>query len=154
VAFLLAQLGHHASDLFARRIDVLDLSPAQAGILRLLSAEPGPSQQALSARLGLLPSRVVAFVDDLEERGYLERRRNRDDRRLYALFLTPAGEQLMGRLSAIAREHEQDITSGLSVDQRRTLSQLLSLLAEQRGLTPGVHPGYRSMGGSDGSMNG
>jgi DNA-binding MarR family transcriptional regulator len=76
VAFLLAQLGHHAAELFAEQIATIDLTPPHAGILRAIASEPGPSQQALSGQLGLLPSRVVAYVDELEDRGYVERRRN------------------------------------------------------------------------------
>ena len=73
VAFLLAQIGHHAAGLFAERMEQLDLTPPHAGILRAIAAEPGRSQQALSRQLGLLPSRVVAYVDELEDRGYVER---------------------------------------------------------------------------------
>ena len=146
VAFLLAQLGHHAAEKFSERIAVLDLTPPHAGILRAVAAAPGRSQQALSTQLGLLPSRVVAFVDDLEDRGYLERRPNPDDRRQYALYLTAAGKELMGKLSRLARQHDRAITSGLSESQRAQLYDLLATLATQQGLTPGIHPGYRRLG--------
>jgi len=146
VAFLLAQLGHHAAERFAERISTLDVTPPQAGILRALATEPGRSQQALAEQLGLFPSRVVTFIDDLEQRGYLERRRNTNDRRLYALYLTDAGEQLMGRLAEIGKAHEDDITAGLTQQQRSQFRSLLTTLAERQGLTPGVHPGYRTLG--------
>jgi DNA-binding MarR family transcriptional regulator len=146
VAFLLAQLGQHATGLFAERIAALNLNPPQAGILRAISIEPGRSQQALSEQLGLLPSRVVSFVDDLEERGLVERRRNPTDRRQHALYLAPAGEDLMRELSVVGRQHEQQITAGLTAEQRATLLELLSAVVARQGLTPGVHPGYRSLG--------
>ncbi|HZA12511.1 MarR family transcriptional regulator [Mycobacterium sp.] len=146
VAFLLAQLGQHAAQQFAERISALGLTPPHAGILRAIARHPGASQQALSGRLGLLPSRVVAYVDELEDRGYVERRRNPDDRRLHALHLTPSGEQLMKQLSELVRQHERGLTAGLSAAQRRTLNDLLGTLARQQGLTPGVHPGYRTLG--------
>ena len=146
VAFLLAQLGHHAAERFSDRIAALDLTPPHAGILRAVAAAPGRSQQALSTQLGLLPSRVVAFVDDLEDRGYLERRPNPDDRRQYALYLTAEGKELMGKVSRIARQHDRAITGGLSDSQRAELRELLATLAAQQGLTPGIHPGYRRLG--------
>jgi DNA-binding MarR family transcriptional regulator len=145
IAFLLAQVGQSAADLFADRISSIGLTPQQAGILRVIAREPGQSQQALSTHLGLLPSRVVAFVDDLEERGYVERRSNPADRRLHALFLSPEGEELMKRLSTLAREHEQQLTAGLSPQQRSALQEALQLIADQHNLSPGVHPGYRSL---------
>jgi DNA-binding MarR family transcriptional regulator len=146
VAFLLAQLGYHAAELFAERIAPLGLNPPQAGILRAIAAEPGRSQQALSQQLNVLPSRVVAFVDDLESRGYVERRRNPDDRRLHALYLTTSGKRLMQKLSELARMHEREVTAGLNDKQRGELRELLGRLASQAGLTPHVHPGYRGIG--------
>jgi DNA-binding MarR family transcriptional regulator len=146
VALLLAQLGHHAAERFSERIASLDLTPPHAGILRAIAAAPGRSQQALSSQLHLLPSRIVAFVDDLEERGYVERRPNPDDRRQYALYLTPAGKGLMRKLSRLVRQHEHAVTGSLNVTQRTQLQILLTKLAEQQGLTPGVSPGYRRLG--------
>jgi DNA-binding MarR family transcriptional regulator len=146
IAFLLAQLGQHAADRFAARIAELDLIPPQAGILRAIAIEPGRSQQALSEQLGLLPSRVVAFVDDLEQRGYVERRRSTADRRLNALVLTAKGVQLMAEIGEVAKAHEAEITAGLSRAERVSLMESLAALAARHQLTPGVHPGYKSMG--------
>jgi DNA-binding MarR family transcriptional regulator len=145
VAFLLAQLGHHATTLFAERVATVGLTPPHAGILRAVAAEPGRSQQALSAQLGMLPSRVVVYVDELEERGYVERRANPKDRRLYALHLTAAGKRLLRKLSQLARDHEAQLTAALDPEQRDALRSLLTTVARQQGLTPHVHPGYRTL---------
>ena len=146
VAFLLAQLGHHAATQFAQQMAAVDLTPPHAGILRAIASGPGGSQQALSEQLGLLPSRVVAYVDDLEDRGYVERRRNPDDRRLHALHLTASGKKLISKISDLARQHERRVTAGLDAEQRATLRGLLAALAQERGLTPHVHPGFRNLG--------
>jgi DNA-binding MarR family transcriptional regulator len=146
VAFLLAQLGHHAATLFAEQMATIELGPPHAGILRAIDAEPGRSQQALSAQLGMLPSRVVVYVDELEDRGYVERRRNPDDRRLHALHLTAAGKKLVRKLSELARQHELRLTAALNAEQRDALRGLLATVAQQQGLTPHVHPGYRTLG--------
>jgi DNA-binding MarR family transcriptional regulator len=146
VAFLLSQLGHRSAAVFADLIGSVDLTPPHAGILRVIAAEPGQSQQALSDRLDLLPSRVVAYVDDLEERGYLERRRNPDDRRLHALYLTAAGKKMLTRIGELSRRHERLMTSGLTAEERNSLRELLAAVAQRQGLTPHVHPGYRNLG--------
>ena len=146
VAFLLSQLGHRSASVFADLIASVDLTPPHAGILRAIASEPGRSQQALSGQLGLLPSRVVAYVDELEDRGYVERRRNPDDRRLHALYLTAAGKKIMSKIGELGRQHERLMTAGLDTGQRDTLRRLLSAVAERQGLTPHVHPGYRTLG--------
>jgi DNA-binding MarR family transcriptional regulator len=146
VAFLLSQLGHRSASVFADLIATIDLTPPHSGILRAIAFEPGRSQQALSGQLGLLPSRVVAYVDELEERGYVERRRNPDDRRLHALYLTASGKKIITKIGELARQHERLMTAGLDSAQRDTLRQLLSLVAENQGLTPHIHPGFRNLG--------
>jgi DNA-binding MarR family transcriptional regulator len=145
VAFLLAQLGAYAAERFGERAAALDFSRPQAGLLRLISREPGQSQQAVARRLGTPPSRLVALVDGLEERGLIERRRNPGDRRNYALHLTAAGERAMADLSQAAMEHEQATSAPLTEAERTQLSKLLGKLAAAHGLVPGVHPGYRNL---------
>lgn len=146
-AFLLAQLGAHAASQFAERLKVLDLAPAEAGILRLLRMAAGLSQQELAARLRIHPSRLVAILDSLEKRGLVERRANPDDRRLYSLHLTQCGGETLGKIGMVAREHQEALLSALSREERDTLGGLLQRIADQQGLVRGVHPGYQRMGG-------
>ncbi|NOQ99808.1 winged helix-turn-helix transcriptional regulator [Mycolicibacterium fortuitum] len=148
VAFLLAQLGHRAAALFAEQMTTLELTPPHAGILRAIGGQPGLSQQSLSTQLDLLPSRVVSYVDDMEDRGYVERRRNPDDRRLHALYLSTAGKKMLRRIGELARRHDERVTAGLDPAQRETLHTLLQTLALQHELTPHVHPGFRNLGRS------
>lgn len=148
VSFLLRQVGYHAAALFGDRIATLGLTPPHAGILRAISVEPGRSQQALSAYLGLVPSRLVAYIDDLEQLDYVERRRNPTDRRLHALYLTAGGKGVMRKLATLARQDDNHLSAGLDIDQFGTLYRLLATMAAQQGLTPHVHPGFRALAGT------
>ncbi|MTE17057.1 MarR family winged helix-turn-helix transcriptional regulator [Nocardia aurantiaca] len=143
VGFLLAQVGAFAANRFAERTATLDLTPAQAGLLRLLIAQPGRSQRELADELGMPPSRFVQFADKLEERGLIERKRNPDDRRQHALHLTPKGRATLGELAAVAREAEETLCRSLTSEEHQQLSELLVRIAADQGLTPGVHPGYK-----------
>lgn len=145
-AFLLAQLGAHAASQFAERMKVINLTPGDAGILRLLRVSAGLSQQELAVKLGIHPSRLVAILDNLEKQGFVERRPNPDDRRLYSLHLTAGGEETLGKIGRIAREHQEALLVALTQEERQTLGALLLRLADEQGLTRGVHPGYRLMG--------
>ena len=145
IAFLVAQLGAYAAERFGERAAALDFTRPQAGLLRLIDREPGQSQQAVARRLGTPPSRLVALVDGLEQRGLIERRRNPGDRRNYALHPTAAGEQAMAALSRVSLEHEQAISAPLTQAERAQLSKLLGKLAAAHGLVPGIHPGYRNL---------
>src|ERR1700727_102570 len=145
-AFLLAQLGAHAASQFAERLEVLELTPPDAGILRLLRVAAGPSQQELAAKLQIHPSRLVAVLDNLERRGLVERRANPDDRRLYSLHLTKDGGEALERIGKVAREHQDALLTVLNQEERDELANLLLKIADQQGLVRGVHPGYQRMG--------
>jgi DNA-binding MarR family transcriptional regulator len=145
-AFLLSQLGAHAAAQFTERLGVLDLTPAEAGILRLLRIEAGLSQQELATRLQIHPSRLVAFLDDLEKQGFVERRANPHDRRLYSLHLTKNGGEVLEKIGKVARDHQDALLSALSKEERDALAALLLKIADQQGLVRGVHPGYRRLG--------
>jgi DNA-binding MarR family transcriptional regulator len=150
-AFLLAQLGAYASGQFAKRLEPLGLTPAHAGIFRIMAANPGLSQQELAAKLGMYASRLVAVIDDLEKRGFIERQPSNSDRRLYALHLTKAGKEQLSAIGAIAREHGRDLLEALSDEERSTLTALLDRVADSKGLPKGVHPGYRNLPDGSGS---
>lgn len=145
-AFLLAQVGAYAATQFAERLAGLQLSPPDAGILRLLRMAAGISQQELSAKLQIHPSRLVAMLDNLEQRKLVERRPNPQDRRLYSLHLTKDGSEILERIGKLAREHQDALLSTLSGDERGKLTELLHRVANAQGLTLGVHPGYQRLG--------
>jgi DNA-binding MarR family transcriptional regulator len=141
VAFLLSQLGHHSSRLWRERLAPLGLDPRHAMLLRRLAAEEGRSQQALGEALQIPPSRMVALVDGLEQRGLLRRRPSPNDRRVRTLHLTQEGRRLLGTIMEISLQHEQQLTTGLQPAEREQLITLLSRLAAAQGLAEGVHPG-------------
>lgn len=97
--------------------------------------------------LGMLPSRLVTHIDDLEERGLLERRDNPEDRRLYALRLTDQGAKTMTAIGRISHAHDAAICAALSEQERQHLWSFLSRIADEQGLTPGVHPGFALVAG-------
>lgn len=146
-AFLLSQVGMHSSRLWRERMGELGLDPRHVVLLRLVGAEEGRSQLALGNQMGLPPSRMVAFVDELERLGLLERRANPDDRRVRALYLTAKGRQTLEAVMKMSAEHEKELTSGLSEPQVKRLRHLLSRMVEEQGLTPGVHPGVSVLDG-------
>ncbi|HEY2039308.1 MAG TPA: MarR family transcriptional regulator [Edaphobacter sp.] len=140
--FLIAQVGAYAAMRFAEALKPHGFTPHDAGILRLLSVSPGLSQQQMAQRLRIYASRLVGVLDDLQQRGWIERRPSAVDRRFYELYLTKEGEAALQTISQVARKHHADLFSSLTEQERSTLAAMLRRVAEQQGLTAGVHPGY------------
>lgn len=149
-AFLLAQVGAQAAKRFGERLEPLGMTPPQAGILWMLARFGGLSQRDLAERLAIHPSRLVALLDEMETAGLLVREANSADRRLYSLHLTAAGKERMAELGRLARLHNEALCGALTSEERIQLETLLGKIAQDQGLTPGVHPGYSSMGKREG----
>jgi DNA-binding MarR family transcriptional regulator len=145
VAFLLSQVGGHALYAFEELLSTMELKPHHAGLLRMLGANPGLSQQELSDLFGVFPSRLVLLLDQLETRRLIERRDHHSDRRSYRLHLTNAGRQALARIGRLTRELENDLCGSLSDMERETLTSLLERIVTQQNITPAVHPAYRKL---------
>src|SRR5262245_30692684 len=94
LGFLLSQVGVYAARRFAQRIAALDLQPPLFRVLNAVDFAEGQSQQAIGEAIGAPPSRMVAIVDELEQRGLVDRRPHPSDRRIRALYLTDDGREL------------------------------------------------------------
>jgi len=147
-AFLLSQLGAHSAENFRRKISHLGLTPPHAGILRLIANTPACNQLTLAKTLRVLPSRMVILLDDLTDRGLVERKRSTRDRRHSELVLTKKGERVLQKLRKLAAEHESDLLAALTKKEREQLAAIGRKIVQQQGLTRDVHPGYRRLGRS------
>jgi DNA-binding MarR family transcriptional regulator len=141
LAFLLSQVGTYAARRFSQRIGEVDLHPPLFRVLNVVDVAEGQSQQAIGEAIGAPASRMVAIVDELEQRGLVERRPHPSDRRIRALYLTGEGRKLLARGRRIAAEHEEELTRGISEPDRKRLVVLLQKVVEEQGIGPGVHPG-------------
>ena len=142
VGFTLSTLGFAVSAGFAERLAPLGIEPRDFALLRGVGAAEGSSQQAVGERLGIPPSRMVGFVDALEQRGLLERRAHPEDRRARALHLTGAGRALLQEGFAVAVAFEYELRSGLGAGEREQLLDLLAEVTAALGLRPGVHAAH------------
>jgi DNA-binding MarR family transcriptional regulator len=145
-AFLLAQIGSHAAGRYGERVAKLGLTPAHSGILHIVGGTPGLTQTALANMLGIVPSRLVALLDELDSLGLTERRRDDEDRRRHALALTEEGRKTLQTVGEISREHQHALLAALSASEREVLRDLLQRIADEQGLMRNVHPGYRTLG--------
>jgi DNA-binding MarR family transcriptional regulator len=141
VGFLISKLGFYSSMRFAEALEPLDIQPSHFALLRFVSVAEGQSQQALGEALKIPPSRIVALVDEVEERGLVERRQNPQDRRANALHLTAKGRRLLERAMEIATAYEDALFASLNDDERAQLLELLRRVAADQDLPIGVHPG-------------
>jgi DNA-binding MarR family transcriptional regulator len=99
--------------------------PRDAAVLATLQALGPLSQQELSKGLNVNRTVMVKLIDGLEARGFVERVRNPQDRRAYALHATPAGLASMAAMLPQIVRSEAELTANLSDAEHERLNALL-----------------------------
>ena len=123
--FLLNWLGRN----FAALLEPYGFHPREFGVLTVIARRPGVTQQELAAMSAVDPATMVAVLDELEARGLAERRRVPEDRRKYAISLTPAGEEMLETLGREARAAGAGFFGRLTSAENAELRRLLRKLA-------------------------
>jgi DNA-binding MarR family transcriptional regulator len=130
-AFLLKRLGFVSKDRSIAAYDAMGLHPYHHAVLAVLEAGPPETQASIADTLGYDRGQLVGLLDELEEKGLLERRRDPDDRRRHIVSLTPTGKKTLAKLRATAARIEEELLAPLSSTEREELHGLLRKLAEQ-----------------------
>lgn len=129
--FLLKRLGMSAKERsFQAYEDLSGLHPYHHAILAVLDEGSRETQGAIADALGYDKGQLVGLLDDLEERGLVERQRDPSDRRRQIVRMTAAGRKTLAELRQLHRRLEQDFLAPLDEDERRQLHVLLQRLAE------------------------
>ncbi|MFF2840584.1 MarR family winged helix-turn-helix transcriptional regulator [Paenarthrobacter sp. NPDC057981] len=107
----------------------LDLKVRSYAVLALASTTDGPSQREIAEYLCLDPSRIVAIVDELEQRDLVRRTPDPRDRRTKVVRSTKSGQALYRLGAEAVRKAEEFSLRALSFDERNTLRELLRKIA-------------------------
>jgi len=127
--FLLKRLGFTAKERSLQGYEELGLHPYHYAILIAVEEGHHETQGAIADALGYDRGQLVGLLDDLEERGLIERRRDPSDRRRHLVQMTAEGKKTLRRLRALARELEDDFLEPLTDAEREQLHALLLKLA-------------------------
>jgi DNA-binding MarR family transcriptional regulator len=128
-SFLLKRLGFLMKDKTIQAFEETGLTPYHHAVLALLEEEPPETQAMIADALGYDRSHLVGMLDELEERGLIERKRDPADRRRHLVSLTPEGKKASTRLRAVIKQVEEDFFAPLDAQQREQLKSLLGELA-------------------------
>jgi DNA-binding MarR family transcriptional regulator len=127
--FLMNYLGTRSGRRFAAALEPFGLHPRHFGVMTVLDARPGTTQQDLADHSRVDRSSMVAVLDELEARGLAERRPDPADRRKRSIHLTGEGRAKLGQMRAVAREVGKESFAPLTDEERATLHHLLRKLA-------------------------
>lgn len=102
-----------------------EVSPAQLALVDWIAANPGCGIQDLADGLSLASPTVSISVKKMETKGIVERKNHPMDARSIQLFLTDYGNEIHTRFQTFHRKKFQQLLSGLSDREQKTLIDLL-----------------------------
>ncbi len=129
--FLLKRLGFAVKEQTTEAYEDTGLHPYHHAILLLLGEGSRETQGSIADALDYDRGQLVGLLDELEERGLVERKRDPNDRRRHLVRLTPDGKRALGRLRTLSRQLEDEFLAPLSEKERASLHALLLRLAEK-----------------------
>ena len=129
--FLIKKLGFAAKERTMKAYEGTGLHPYHHAILLVLDEGSAETQGSIADALGYDRGQLVGLLDELEEQGLIERRRDPDDRRRHLVRLTSDGKRALKRLRALSKEIEEEFLGPLGETERVKLHALLLRLAEK-----------------------
>jgi MarR family transcriptional regulator for hemolysin len=129
----LALLLHDVARLLRKRFDryaraSAGITRAQFATLATLARREGMTQIALAEQLEITPITIARLIDRLEAEGWVERRRDPDDRRAHRLFLRRDGREVLERLRPLAQRFLEEMFVGLTPQARDQLIETLTVV--------------------------
>lgn len=102
-----------------------DLPVPQVTVLAFLAEQEAVAQKRISDGVRMDPSDLVSVLDDLERRGFAQRRRDERDRRRFTVSITDPGRRALHERLKRARAHEEELLAPLTSQERVELTTLL-----------------------------
>jgi DNA-binding MarR family transcriptional regulator len=128
-SFLIKRLGFAAKERGMQAYEDAGFSPYHYAVLSVLAEGSRETQGQIADALGYDRGQLVGFLDDLEERGLVERRRDPDDRRRHIVRVTAAGKKALAKLRVLSERLDDEFLEPLDDEERATLHALLLRLA-------------------------
>jgi DNA-binding MarR family transcriptional regulator len=127
--FLLARLGFGFKAKAIAKFEQAGFEIYDYSVLALLAEDDRETQATIADALNLDPSRLVALLDSLEDRGLIARQRDPQDRRRHVVSITATGKRELSRLREMTKRLEDEYLAPLDPESRKTLHELLLRLA-------------------------
>ena len=130
VGYLIADLSRLFGRVFDRRSAHLGLTRVQWRALKRIHQNQGLSQAELADLLDMEPIAVGRVVDRLQKSGFVERRSDPEDRRVWRLHLLPQSTALMADIETVATSVREDCVAGVDPQELQTTLKVLAQIRE------------------------
>ena len=131
--YMLNQTAQVISEMVTAALEPLKLAPFEFGLMRVISVAGPVSQQTFADRYNIDRTMVTGLVDGLEKRGFVDRHKSTEDRRVNLLHLTPLGKRVLTRALREVKKAQANFLAPLSEEEWHGMrASLVKLLEAHR----------------------
>jgi len=127
---LLAQASHLISGEFHRVATAQGVTVSEWRVLATLAGNQPMSIGRIAQITTMKQPTVTRVLDRMQAKGRVDRLVNEGDRRVTLVRITPAGTKVVGKLIAMARQHEQRVLEPFGAERSQTLKATLLAIIE------------------------
>ena len=133
-AFWIHRLNSLLQEQFNSLLKEYEVTWPQWMLLNVLAGENANTPAAIADKLGTDRSGVTRLLDRLETKGYVVREHDKLDRRSIKLHVTEKGQQFIGKINALAYQHQEQFLQDLHLSERRGFKKELQKMLKTCGV--------------------
>jgi DNA-binding MarR family transcriptional regulator len=130
IGFLIHDVSRLRRTAFDQRMKPLGITRSQWWVLTGVSrhGDSGITQTELAQVLDLGKVALGGLIDRLEERGFVKRTADLEDRRVNRIYLTHKGQGVLEKMAHVGMEMNTKIMKGIALKQQHLLAELLRIM--------------------------
>lgn len=112
-----------------RKLQEYDIGFSEECVLLFLSRFGNINQDTIAKHFMIDKGSIAKTAGKLEEKGFIQRYPNPENKREYLISLTPKGTGVIGQMGTIAREWDECVYEGLSEEDVLQLNRIMEVMA-------------------------
>ena len=125
LGYLLKHAQLRMAELNAAALAPFGITGRELAVLLAIDSQAPLSQQEAARQLGVDRTTMVALIDELEGKQFVQRRQDPADRRKNVVALTPAGRDILRKAGKASDEAERRFLAPLTGDQAAEVREAL-----------------------------
>lgn len=103
----------------------INLTASEQPIINLLYLDDGLSQDNISKLLDIDKALTARIIQSLLSKGYIEKIRDKEDKRINRIFLSKEGQKLIEPLSNVLNDWQEILTSNMTEEEKNIVYSCL-----------------------------
>ena len=126
----LAVLGRFYYGALLKKLSMIDIDKHYSLLMILSRAESPLTQQSLGEQMHTDKASMVRIIDNLVDKGYIERQQSLEDRRCHHVILTENGRNILPQIEHAVKELNLEVMKDLNEDEQAQFHKALCTISK------------------------